>query len=83
MTANGKKILDIIYYILTAFLVVILGISILQYDIQILTDYAFNLVFIPWFLILMVKLKIFRDKKRKQRIDYKNKLEDRIRTRKQ
>lgn len=78
MTVKKETIINVVYYLLTAVLIVILGISVLMHNMQILTDYAFNFIFIPWLIILVVKFKRYNDERRTRKSNYVKQVNRRI-----
>lgn len=73
-----KHLIGAIYVALTLFLLFTLGMAVVYRDMSMLQEYAFNAVFIPWLLLLVVRLKMRRMQGRTRRCEYEGRLRSRM-----
>lgn len=79
MIANiGKKAINIVFNLLTLALVILILFSVCQQSIQPLINHNLNGLFIPWILLLFVRLKQMNDSRRKGHGEYRKRLSQRL-----
>ncbi len=76
---NWKKVFNLVYYVLTAILLFCIVRAVWVGSWEVLKNCGLNALFIPWLLLLFIRLKMMNDNRRKGANEYRRNLQQKLR----